>query len=258
MIKRSKGLMNRIGLPPSLGRRGAFTLVELLVVIGIIAVLIAILLPALQKAKKQANRTQCMSNMHQLGQILLIYADEQNGFLFPPMMGWDNEHVICPPYTGIQDPALPNPFPSPLPPNWAVNTWPTVVFKGVWNPPILRCAEDVNPVGEHSYILNEHLKMWNLKYSSKVPEGRSPSDVILAGEKVTIRGDYYMEAKQGKASEFWDVVEQYRHGLNLGSNYLMLDLHVELKPPSEVIDSVDPWAPGGGNPPNPDTQPTPS
>jgi prepilin-type N-terminal cleavage/methylation domain-containing protein len=57
-------------------QRKGFTLVELLVVIGIIAVLIAILLPSLQRARDQANRTQCMSNMKQLTTGWLQYATE--------------------------------------------------------------------------------------------------------------------------------------------------------------------------------------
>lgn len=62
--------------------RGAFTLVELLVVIGIIALLIAILLPVLSKARAAANRVACLSNEKQLFNGILLYCNDNRGW-FP-------------------------------------------------------------------------------------------------------------------------------------------------------------------------------
>src|SRR5438132_1378074 len=63
-------------------KRG-FTLVELLVVIGIIAVLIGVLLPALHKARQQGQTTQCLSNERQLCQAVLQYTHDYKGHCFP-------------------------------------------------------------------------------------------------------------------------------------------------------------------------------
>jgi len=84
-------------------QRRAFTLVELLVVIGIIAVLIGILMPALSRARKQAQVTQCLSNQRQLIMALLMYCNE-NKNTFPGGTGyfrWRNDAGAPQPFTSI-------------------------------------------------------------------------------------------------------------------------------------------------------------
>ena len=64
-------------------RAGGFTLVELLVVVGIIAILISLLLPALNKAREQANSIKCMSNLRQICEGLFAYTAENKGYIVP-------------------------------------------------------------------------------------------------------------------------------------------------------------------------------
>jgi prepilin-type N-terminal cleavage/methylation domain-containing protein len=77
-----------------------FTLVELLVVIGIIALLVAMLMPALNKAREAARTVQCAAQLRQVGQALVNYASNSKGY-FP---GWSNWHIPGGDGTGDDDP----------------------------------------------------------------------------------------------------------------------------------------------------------
>ena len=113
-----------------------FTLVELLVVIGIIAVLVGILLPSLNKAREQSRLVQCESNLRQWGIGITNYADEQGGVL--PLDGIGDGNQQSDPWNWWYDPGV---WSNCIPP--LVGSPPYYVW---WNPPSQYALPSTPPV----------------------------------------------------------------------------------------------------------------
>jgi prepilin-type N-terminal cleavage/methylation domain-containing protein/prepilin-type processing-associated H-X9-DG protein len=110
----------------------AFTLIELLVVIAIIAILAAMLLPALARAKEHAYTTQCNSNLHQIGLGYVMFADDNGGYY---------------PKSGATIPW------NPVTPDATTNGWTQQLFPFVQNTNAFHCpANFLQPTAEQSFF----------------------------------------------------------------------------------------------------------
>ena len=193
-----KPLRNPSGARPALA--AAFTLIELLVVIAIIAILAALLLPGLARAKESANRAKCMSNLKQLQLAVKLYLDDNRG-LFPvrsDVVRWPTELLeiyrntnllACP--TDLQRGVPPANIGASSPKYAADNSLRSYIMNG-WN--------DVFPTA----ILTNPRREFSMKESLVL----KPSETIVWGEKRHQAEDFWMDLfDQGN-----NVADKVQHG----------------------------------------------
>ena len=89
-MSKRMGFTRRVYPPRGWRAHAGFTLIELLVVIAIIALLLAILMPALQRVKKQASAAACAANLHEWSLVFTMYTDDNNGLLMAGYSGGIN------------------------------------------------------------------------------------------------------------------------------------------------------------------------
>jgi prepilin-type processing-associated H-X9-DG protein len=213
----------------------------------------------------------CKSNLRQLGHFFQMYVNENGGWLFPvgpdgpdlrPTTLGTNKppHERWPMYvksfTELRTAPAPTYDSTTYFPNYMINYDPVQYPAKPYTPKVMVCPTDPDPYEAHSYVLNKHLADKRIRFGSRNFGGLPATDVIVAGEKKTTERDYYMEKGTDVSnSDFFRVVEPYRHGLQLGSNYLKFDGHVDTNLPNEALTGLDPWDLRVDPPPTPGPPP---
>jgi prepilin-type N-terminal cleavage/methylation domain-containing protein len=210
--------------------RQGFTLVELLVVIGIIAILVAILLPVLSRARESANRVSCLSNVRQLANAFVMYTGENKGW-FPCVAVFGNT-------LGYPNGAAPSGYPADWigwPKDWIVwrNKQPSdplagSIVKYLGNPSsgkILLCPSDdpswrkiANGSGyyPYSYAMNSYLS-YGTVYNPQVAGALSSPSTTTGWGNLRFKDDYAWKITQVKnSSEKIIVYEEDEHALRDG------------------------------------------
>ncbi len=140
-------------------RHAGFTLIELLVVVAIIAILAALLLPALASAKGQAIKTQCANNNKQLGLAMVMYVGDYKGYMAypnwnPPWTDSSGNPIPGWLYTPVGD-AAPNIFSQPYASNQVLAYQGGLFWPYIKNVNVYRCPLDVTNTADFKMRINK-------------------------------------------------------------------------------------------------------